>query len=194
VGGPTGERFDTAGRQWGDNVMIGGIILGGADYSRVIFRGLGPSIPVADRLADPVLELHDGNGSLIQSNDDWKQSQGAEIQASGLAPANDREAAIIGNFRLANTRPFSVGRRNQRHRPRRNLQAQLIAAVRLSELGRGREELLTRRGAFQTALLLFSVGGLSEGGLLFVTFGAWKLADAFLDCETSSAPPGRVRS
>ena len=81
-----------------DNVMIGGVILGGVDYARIIFRGLGPSIPVADHLADPVLELHDGNGATIQSNDDWKQTQGFEIQMSGLAPADDREAAIIGNF------------------------------------------------------------------------------------------------
>jgi phosphatidylinositol-3-phosphatase len=81
-----------------DNVMIGGVILGGSDYSRVVFRGLGPSIPVAGRLADPIIELHDGNGATIGSNDDWKQTQSAEIQASGLSPADDREAAIIGNF------------------------------------------------------------------------------------------------
>jgi acid phosphatase len=81
-----------------DDVMIGGVILGGADYSRVIFRGLGPSIPVTGRLADPILELHDGNGAVIGANDDWQQSQRAEIQTSGLAPADDREAAIIGNF------------------------------------------------------------------------------------------------
>jgi len=78
--------------------LIGGVILGGPDYSRVIFRGLGPSIPIADRLADPIIELHDGDGATIGSNDDWKQTQSAEIQASGLAPADDREAAIIGNF------------------------------------------------------------------------------------------------
>jgi phosphatidylinositol-3-phosphatase len=81
-----------------DNAMIGGVILGGPDYSRVLFRGLGPSIPVAGRLADPIIELHDRNGATIGSNDDWKQTQRAEIQASGLAPADDREAAIIGNF------------------------------------------------------------------------------------------------
>jgi len=82
----------------GDNVLIGGVILGGPDYSRVVFRGLGPSLPVAGRLADPVIELHDRNGATIGSNDNWKQTQSAEIQASGLAPADDREAAIIGNF------------------------------------------------------------------------------------------------
>jgi acid phosphatase len=81
-----------------DDAMIGGMILGGLDYSRVIFRGLGPSVPVTGRLADPMLELHDGNGAVIAANDDWQQSQRAEIQMSGLAPADDREAAIIGNF------------------------------------------------------------------------------------------------
>jgi hypothetical protein len=81
-----------------NNVMIGGVILGGPDYSRVLFRGLGPSIPVAGSLANPVIELHDGNGATIGSNDDWKQTQSAEIHASGLAPVDDREAAIIGNF------------------------------------------------------------------------------------------------
>jgi acid phosphatase len=81
-----------------NNVMIGGVILAGADYARVVFRGLGPSIPIPDRLSDPVLELHDGNGATIGTNDNWKQTQGAEIQASGLSPANDAEAAIIGNF------------------------------------------------------------------------------------------------
>jgi hypothetical protein len=81
-----------------NNVMIGGVILSGTDYARVIFRGLGPSIPVPDRLLDPVLELHDSNGATIGSNDDWRQTQRAEIEASGLAPANDAEAAIIGNL------------------------------------------------------------------------------------------------
>lgn len=81
-----------------DNIMIGGVILGGTDYARVIFRGLGPSMPVVEALADPVLELHDGNGNTIRANDDWKQNQAGEIQMSALAPTNDREAAIIGNF------------------------------------------------------------------------------------------------
>ncbi len=89
--------------QTGDNVMIGGIILGGSDYARVIFRGLGPSIavagvPVPGTLADPTLELHDSNGAALAFDDNWKDTQQAEIQQSGLAPSDDREAAIIGSF------------------------------------------------------------------------------------------------
>lgn len=87
----------------GNNVLIGGVILGGTDYARMIFRGLGPSlsvngVPVSGRLANPNLELHDGNGTTIAFNDDWKENQSFEIQGSGLAPADDREAALIGNF------------------------------------------------------------------------------------------------
>lgn len=83
--------------QIGDNVMIAGVILGGSDYARVIFRGLGPSVsvngvPVPGTLADPTLSLHDGNGARIGF------SQQGEIQTSGLAPTDDREAAIIGSF------------------------------------------------------------------------------------------------
>jgi acid phosphatase len=89
--------------QTGDNVMIGGVILGGSDYARVIFRGLGPSIavngvPVPGTLADPTLELHDGNGAPLVFNDNWKDTQRSEIEQSGLAPTDDREAAIIGSF------------------------------------------------------------------------------------------------
>jgi acid phosphatase len=89
--------------QTGDNVMIGGVIIGGPDYARVIFRGLGPSIsingvPLPGRLADPTLELHDENGAPLAFDDDWKDSQRTEIEQSGLAPSDDHEAAIIGSF------------------------------------------------------------------------------------------------
>jgi hypothetical protein len=62
-------------------------------------RALGPSLananpPVPGALADPTLELHDGNGALIRSNDNWKETQQAEIEAAQLAPADDRESAI----------------------------------------------------------------------------------------------------
>lgn len=89
--------------QTGDNVMIGGIIIGGSDYARAIFRGLGPSVnvngvPLPNRLADPTLDLRDANGAPLAFNDNWKDSQQAEIQQSGLAPSNDSEAAIIGSY------------------------------------------------------------------------------------------------
>jgi hypothetical protein len=86
----------------GDNVMIGGIIVGGGGggTARVIVRALGPSIPVTGALANPTLELHDGSGTLIASNDDWKTrpdgtSQQAEIEGTGIQPTNVLESALV---------------------------------------------------------------------------------------------------
>ena len=85
----------------GDNVMIGGLIVGGESggLARLVVRALGPSIPVGDPLGDPTLELYDANGTLVDSNDNWKTradgtSQQGEIQATTLAPTNDLESAL----------------------------------------------------------------------------------------------------
>jgi hypothetical protein len=92
--------------QTGDNVMIGGFIAGpsNAANTRVVIRGIGPSLSnfgVPTPLQDPTLELHNSNGDKIATNDNWKiddktqQSQQAAIQATGLAPSDDRESAIL---------------------------------------------------------------------------------------------------
>ena len=60
--------------QIGDDVMIGGFIVQGIEAKRVIIRAIGPELGqygVPDFLADPTLELHDGTGALIGSNDSW---------------------------------------------------------------------------------------------------------------------------
>jgi len=57
-----------------DKVMIGGIIVTGGDPANTIVRAIGPSLPVSGALADPTLELFDGNGMSIASNDNWKDS------------------------------------------------------------------------------------------------------------------------
>ncbi len=82
----------------GQNVMIGGTIVTGPDAARVVFRALGPSLTgagIANALADPQLDLFDGNGTKILSNNDWKDSQQAAIANSGLAPTNPLESAIL---------------------------------------------------------------------------------------------------
>ncbi len=84
--------------QTGDNVMIAGFILGsGTEAASVVVRGLGPSTGLGGALADPVLELRDGNGVFIAANDNWQDDAGqaAALTAAGLAPANAAEAAII---------------------------------------------------------------------------------------------------
>ena len=86
--------------QTNDNVLIGGFIITGLDPKMMIVRAIGPSIqangaPFEGRLEDPTLELYDDNGVLVTSNDNWKESEfRAEIEASGLAPSDDRESAI----------------------------------------------------------------------------------------------------
>jgi hypothetical protein len=82
----------------GDNVMIGGFILGGTTASKVIVRAIGPSLVplgVSDALLDPTIELYDSNGSLLGSNDSWRSDQKAEIVETGVAPNDNREAAIV---------------------------------------------------------------------------------------------------
>ena len=82
----------------GDNVAVAGFIVTGSEAKRVIIRAIGPSLRgagISNALQDPTLDLHGSSGSLIASNDNWKDAQQAEIQASGLAPADDRESAIV---------------------------------------------------------------------------------------------------
>lgn len=86
-----------------DNVMIGGFIIHGDIAKRVIIRVDGPTlilngVPIAGRLMDPTLELHDSTGALIAQNDNWRSSQQAEIQASTFAPSDDREPALIATL------------------------------------------------------------------------------------------------
>lgn len=84
--------------QTGDNVMIAGIIVGGGNPMDVIVRATGPSLTqrgVSGILNDPTLELYNAQGSVIGSNDNWKQAQHAQIQSSALAPSFDAESAII---------------------------------------------------------------------------------------------------
>ena len=83
----------------GDNVLIGGFILGdGNENVRIVVRAIGPSLKAAgvnNPLADPVLELHDGNGVLIRSNDNWADTQQNDLQSVGLAPSDANESAIL---------------------------------------------------------------------------------------------------
>jgi len=82
----------------GDDVLIGGIILRGDAAQSVVVRAIGPDLAdagVAGALQDPTLDLYDSDGTLIVSNDDWRSDQEAEISASGLAPNDDRDAAIL---------------------------------------------------------------------------------------------------
>ncbi len=88
----------------GPNIAIAGFILGnqsGAD--RIVVRGIGPSLAsagVPNPLANPILELRNGDGALLLSNNDWGDNavQAAQLIAAGLAPASDRESGIVATL------------------------------------------------------------------------------------------------
>ena len=81
--------------QTGDKILIGGLIVHGHSPIDVMVRAVGPSVPIAGTLADPTVELRSSDGTLIASNDNWRSDQEAEISATGLAPTNDLESAIV---------------------------------------------------------------------------------------------------
>jgi hypothetical protein len=90
--------------------MIGGFIVRGTQPKHVIIRAIGSELTqygVPNVLANPTLELHDGTGALIASNDNWRTTiiggiitsdQVAEIRVSGHAPGDGRESAIIASL------------------------------------------------------------------------------------------------
>jgi hypothetical protein len=82
----------------GDNVMIGGFIITGTDPAQLVVRAIGPSLDafgVPTPLADPFLEIHDSNGVTIQTNNNWRDTQEVALLATGLAPSNDAESAVL---------------------------------------------------------------------------------------------------
>lgn len=81
------------------NALIGGFFVGGTQSKQILVRAIGPSLAtagIANPLADPTLEFFNGQGTMVDSNDDWMTSpQKAQIQASGLAPTDTKESAVL---------------------------------------------------------------------------------------------------
>jgi hypothetical protein len=98
----------------GDDVMIGGFIIGGTEPAKILVRVTGPTLTdfgVPGALADPTLELHDSNGSTI-NNDDWRESQEADIIATTIPPNKDREPAILATLAPGNYTAVVRGKNN----------------------------------------------------------------------------------
>jgi hypothetical protein len=94
--------------QGGQNDGIAGFIKRNSATKRVFVRALGPTTGVGGALQDPILKVYDASG-LIATNDNWRTTQQAEISASGLAPINDKEAAVILNLAgAANTSGYTA--------------------------------------------------------------------------------------
>jgi glucose/arabinose dehydrogenase len=84
--------------QTGENVLIAGFIVTGTGGKKVLIRGIGPSLGAAGvvgALQDPVIELRNSSGAFVNGNDNWRSLQQAEIQATGIAPTDDRESALL---------------------------------------------------------------------------------------------------
>ncbi len=89
----------------GEDVIIGGFIVGGDSPTRVLARALGPSLTslgVTGALADPTLEVHNSNGALLFSNDNWRSDQETEIEKTTIPPTDDRESAIVATVAPGN--------------------------------------------------------------------------------------------
>jgi hypothetical protein len=96
-----------------DNVLIGGTIVLGSGTTTVLFRAIGPSLPgVAGALQDTTLELFNGQGQLVASNDDWRDSQETEIQNTTIPPNDPREAAILRSLTPGNYTAVVRGKNN----------------------------------------------------------------------------------
>jgi len=104
--------------QTGDDVMIGGFIIGNnIGATKVVIRAIGPSLSqhgVRNVLADPTLELYNGNGALLESNDNWQEDrdQAARIRAANLAPSNPLESAISASLAPGNYTVIVRGKNN----------------------------------------------------------------------------------
>ena len=99
----------------GSSVLIAGFIITGSSNKTVLLRALGPTLSqfgLTGVLADPTLELHAGNGALITSNDNWKDTQQAAISATGLASPNNLESAILNTLAPGNYSAVVRGKNN----------------------------------------------------------------------------------
>ena len=98
--------------QTGDNVMIGGFVVQGTtSFKRVIIRAIGPELAqhgVPNPMADPTLELHNGNGDLIASNDNWQTTDSTPVAALVFAPCG-----VDHNFNINTELRVNAGASNK---------------------------------------------------------------------------------
>jgi hypothetical protein len=84
--------------QTGDNALFGGFIVAGRAGKKVLIRGIGPSLAsagISGALQDPTIELRNASGGFVNGNNNWKDTQQAAIAATGAAPTDDRESALL---------------------------------------------------------------------------------------------------
>ena len=112
-----------------ENVMIGGFIVGNGVSTSVVVRAIGPSLSdvgVANPLQNPTLELFDSGGTQLAFDDDWKDSQQAEIEDAGLAPSR---RSRIGHRSGSYPRRLHRNRARERQHQRRRLDGSVQSVV-----------------------------------------------------------------
>jgi hypothetical protein len=100
---PTATVFNMSARSLiaGGNVLTAGVTITGRASQTVLFRAIGPDLiseGISFALRDPTVALYDDNWNFIAGNVYWKSTQQAQIQATGLAPGDDRDAALLVNL------------------------------------------------------------------------------------------------
>lgn len=116
--GPDLANISTRGNVLtGENIMIGGFIVEGVNAQTVVARGIGPSLTAAGvqgALADPTIEIRDAHGTVLISNNDWRDdaNQANALQQAKIAPTRDEEAAVIANVAAGNYTALLRGNNN----------------------------------------------------------------------------------
>ena len=147
----------------GDQVLIAGFIINGSGAKKVIIRGLGPSLAAAGLtglLADPTLELHQGNTTLV-TNDNWKirsngTSQQAEVEATTIPPTNNLESAIVMTLNPGEYTAILKGRNN-------GTGVGLVEVYDLTSTGSSKFANISTRGLVSTGNNVM-IGGVIVGG------------------------------
>ncbi|HSH37143.1 MAG TPA: hypothetical protein VK993_00035 [Chthoniobacterales bacterium] len=143
----------------GDNARIGGFIITGSQPKRVILRTLGPSLSsrgISGALADPTLELVDGNDVSLARNDNWKESQQAEIEATTIPPDSEAESAIVRTLDPGNYTAVVRGKNN-------TTGVAVVEAYDLNQTADSRLANISTRGLVQTGTYVM-IGGFIVGG------------------------------
>jgi len=114
-GGSHLAQMSTRGHvRTGNDILIGGFILSNG-ATNVLLRAIGPELTasgVSNALQNPTLELRDANGALIEANDDWKSDNQQAITATGAAPSDDRESAIVRTLSVGSYTALVRGQNN----------------------------------------------------------------------------------
>ncbi len=82
-----------------DDVLIGGFVVGNGSANLVV-RAIGPTLAqsgVVNPIDDPILELHDANGS-VTTNDDWQSGANHDLIPVSLQPQDGRESALLASL------------------------------------------------------------------------------------------------